>query len=130
MKYDKQIGQLTTALGPNYEVRSRGFTLCDVDVGLPSPMGGSVTVCLKKRRWCPGGCLHAGSSSGERDGDGTPVWFGVKQINPDRYMGRGWIAKIAEDIKKAAQAGIEDIIVNHPEWMRDLTPEQARSKAV
>ena len=117
------IEQLQEALGPNYTVR-KGYGDCDADVDVPDPMGGGVTVCFKQRRWCPGGALHAGG--GIKDANGNYTWFGVHQTNPSRYKGRGWVAKIAEDIKEAVRVGTEDIIVNNPGWLRGMTPDEAR----
>lgn len=122
--YAKLREQLSEALGPNYKVWHGTYDPCDTEVELPHPHGGSITVCFQRRRWCPGGCLHAGS--GLRDEKGEFTWFGVHQINPERYKGRGWTSRLAEDIKLASLNGVEDLIQSHPEWLRGTSPEDAR----
>lgn len=116
--FDKTRARLDKALGKNYRL-TPGFEPCDAAVKLPSPMRGGVAVCLNTRRWCPGGGQHGA-------GIGSTEWFGIQTVNPERYKGRGWIERMAEDIKTACQAGVEDMIENHPNWMAHTTPELAR----
>ena len=118
--YDKMRKQLAEAFGPNFTVEKFWYD-CDASVTTPKPMVGSVTICLRKRIWCPGSSAHGVSTIG----DGK--WFGVRHDDPDKYKGRGWVAKMAEDIKVSLAKGVEDLIENHPNWMYGMSPEEARA---
>lgn len=119
--YTTLVNQLCEALGPNYALEDFQPAIeCDVQFQIPEPLGGTFTVCLRHRRWCPGGSFHASSWSANGES------FGIKLENPERYRGRGWPRKLAEDIKQAMLNWAEEVISNQPGLLRGAEPDVVR----
>lgn len=97
MNYTEQIEQIKKLLGVNYNVKL-GYEPCDVDIDLPKPIGGNVTICLAHKRWTPGGSNHANNFTGQTE------WFGF-----DLYLNRhdNWIEKMCQNILGACRKYIE-----------------------
>lgn len=111
--------RLTLALGEHFKVQNFGHPWCDLDVWFPDPVSGGLTVCLEKRRWCPGGTLHA------RPFLATSEWMGLQM---EGYAGRGWVEKMAADIKRAGLTYFEKDVEQHPGILKGQSPEEIRKK--
>lgn len=132
--WTRSIERVKASLGSEFKVESsdaKSSTGCDLilswkDCFRPDSLDyiGSVTFCLKQRKWCAGISVHAHRFMRQED------WYGMNGEIP--HSGRQWIEKTVCDIRTAVSRSLLDCMDAYrspekvPEWVYEAAGDEWR----